>query len=546
MANLTPEEKKQAIEEFIATHQGKFVSWKCAASQFKLCDPETFDAWIEEIYGFSGKIILETRGVFANHKENKRPLWNELFEELKKIYADKAPAENLQQLEDDNPDVAVYDFIWISGYLQEPEYALEKAMQCGILADPWESDEVFKKQISKYNSKYIASRKPRLSFRSILKGFPRPFHELTKSYTAMEFERFADIFGISAQEYFISKNVLYKHEDAAPAAKKIFDGIVKDCTKNKTTVKDLCYIDLSRSLKINAYRIDDLIDFYLDEAQLKGLSGTDADAYVKQLFINADILAGKKKALPEDKQAEKKDTESKKASHGAVEGKAIDKKFNIYEAIDRLDLTPLFDKAKTAPGVWPKGKKFKVVLNGTEFAVTTYFSKAQEKTEDLYGVRDAAAELKNMKTREEVVEEIREKDPNHRTDAEYYATAAFRNESPRLDDDQLDLRRNFIAAVANLITDQKTMEAIAVAAQKKKNGTLHKGRVQKIALSGIADGACIVYAIVARNKTDTSISITFEDFTSKPGDLDEWNSDFISTYHADLPISEALAKVFSR
>ena len=53
-----------------------------------------------------------------------------------------------------------------------------------------------------------------------------------------------------------------------------------------------------------------------------------------------------------------------------------------------------------------------------------------------------------------------------------------------------------------------------------------------------------VYAIVARAKTDNTMSVTFEDVLCKPGDNEVWANDFISTYHEGLPVSEALKDLF--
>lgn len=552
MASLSTEEKKQAIEEFIAAHQGKFITLKCASKQFKLCSPSTFESWIKSICGVAPANYLVSRGVILDVKDaidvpGVRELWNELFDSLKAAYAGKAPADDPEQLAEDNPDIAVDDFWTISTRLNDPDFGHEKLMDCGILVDPWASDDAFKTEVANF----IANKtKTYLSIRGICRDFPRPFswkYGLNDSYIKLHFDRIPAIFGKTAEEYFISQKALHSHQKAEPICQKIFAGLVKEYAKKKD--KPAGFWGLFP--KHQTYQLQDLLDFYYDEAELKGFIGDDAEAYVKQLFVNADLLAGEKKELPEGSgtpaKAAKKEVPAAEKTEipAAIETGSIEKRsFGIYEKLDTLDLTPLYNAAKTAAGVWPKGKKFKVSIGKTEFAVSTYFSKSQEKAEGIDYGRDAATELKNMKTREEVVAEILERDPNRRTDAADYATAAFRNSSPVLTDEQIKHRLDFIAAVAYLISDQKTMEAIAANAQKKKNGTLHKGRVQKIALSGIADGSNTVYAIVARNKTDTSISITFEDFTSKPGDLDEWNSDFISTYHADLPISEALAKVF--
>ncbi len=549
MATLTPAEKKQAIEEFIATHQGKFISLKCASNQFRLCSPSTFESWIKSIYGVAPANYLVSRGVILDVKYSidvpgVRELWNELFDSLKAAYAGKAPAADPEQLAEDNPDIALDDFWTISSRLNDPELCHEKLMECGALVDPWESDDVFKREVNTF----IANKdKTYLSLRSIYSDFPRPYdwkYSLNDSYIKLQFDRIPSIYGKTAEEYFISQKALHSHQKAEPICQKLFAGLIKEYAKKKDKPDGLWGL----YLKHQTYELQDLLDFYYDEAALKGFAGEAADAYVKQLFINADILKGEKTQTAAQPEAPEKAAETKENDvyHSAIEAGSIEKKhFRIYENLDALDLTPLLTAAGTAPGVWPKGKKYKVKLNGKDFEVTTYFSKSQEKADGLDYGRDAAAELKDMKTREEVVAAIQKSDPNRRTDAEYYATPEFRNQSPTLTDEQLQRRRTFIAAVATLISNQKAMEIIAANAQKKKDGTLHKGRVQKIALSGIADGWNFVYAIVARNKTDTAISVTFEDFISKPGDLDEWNNDFISTYHEGQPISEALAAVFS-
>ena len=52
-----------------------------------------------------------------------------------------------------------------------------------------------------------------------------------------------------------------------------------------------------------------------------------------------------------------------------------------------------------------------------------------------------------------------------------------------------------------------------------------------------------MYAIVARAKTDNTMSITFEDVLCKPGDNEVWTNDFVSVYQQGLLVSEALKEI---
>ena len=78
----------------------------------------------------------------------------------------------------------------------------------------------------------------------------------------------------------------------------------------------------------------------------------------------------------------------------------MEKYFNIYENIDKIDPTEL----KRAAGlkdpervVWPKGKKYKVQLAGKECSVTTSFARLDERVD---GTLDAYTALSTMMTRD--------------------------------------------------------------------------------------------------------------------------------------------------
>lgn len=207
--------------------------------------------------------------------------------------------------------------------------------------------------------------------------------------------------------------------------------------------------------------------------------------------------------------------------------------FCIYKDFKKVNTEKLI---KTAGGSkWPKGKRYTVKLNGKEFKIQTYLANAADSIPS-YGY-DAYEAIESIYVRELRPDEIR-----WETDGQpQYADPEFNTkELKELDSEELKKRVDFIVAVANLINNQETMEAIVAAATKKKNGTLYKGRVVKIASSGIACGGDRVYAIVAKAKNDLTMSVLFDDVLCRSGDNEVWANDFVSTYHDGLIVSEAM------
>ena len=210
--------------------------------------------------------------------------------------------------------------------------------------------------------------------------------------------------------------------------------------------------------------------------------------------------------------------------------------FLIYDRLDSLDISKLVNAARIMN--WPKGKRYTINCNGVEIKVQTYLAKAEEKMPS-FGY-DAYSAIESMYVRELRREEILWENNGE----PQYADPQFNTkELTRLSAEQIQKRTDFIIAIANLINNQETMDAIVQAAAKKKNGTLHKNRVVKIVCAGVSDSIDRVYAIVARAKTDNTMSITFEDVLCRPGDNEVWANDFISTYHEGLPVSEAIKEI---
>lgn len=211
--------------------------------------------------------------------------------------------------------------------------------------------------------------------------------------------------------------------------------------------------------------------------------------------------------------------------------------FSIYDRLDSLDISKLVEAAKSI--TWPKGKRYTVNCNGVEIKIQTYLAKVGENFPEFQ--YDAYAAIESMYARELKDEEIR-----WENDGEpQYAAPQFNVRAMTvLSSEQIQRRTDFIVAIANLINNQETMAAVVESAAKKKNGTLHKNRVVRIACTGASSFYDRVFAIVARAKTDNTMSVTLEDVLCKPGDNEAWANDFISTYHEGLPVSEALKELF--
>lgn len=208
---------------------------------------------------------------------------------------------------------------------------------------------------------------------------------------------------------------------------------------------------------------------------------------------------------------------------------------NINKNIDALNVEKLIEICGSKD--WPKGKKFTVNLDGKEFKVQTYLSKGKDKFPN-YGY-DAHEAIETIYERE-----LSEKEIFWEHEGPQYADPAF-NDSMLTDlkKSQIEHRRLFAIAISNLINNQETIDAIADAAQKKKNGTFYKGRLVRIANIGIAQSPDRVWAIIGRAKTDDSMSITIEDVVVRAGDNEIWENEFILQDHAGLPVTEALKSI---
>ena len=208
--------------------------------------------------------------------------------------------------------------------------------------------------------------------------------------------------------------------------------------------------------------------------------------------------------------------------------------FKIYENMDKLNYSVLEEFTKKGA---PRGKSYVVNCDGVEFKVKTKFTGfiAQVDGYDAYAAIPTVFTEKPdpatgyLKSRPEI----------------HYPIERFRvEELEQLSTQQCLDRSNFLLAIANIINNQEHIEAIVRSAPRKKNGMLHRGRLTKIASSGIAGGERELFALVGRAKSDDTMIIEFWYATCSATDNDSWAKDFASTFHPDLKISEVVQKLF--
>ncbi len=212
-------------------------------------------------------------------------------------------------------------------------------------------------------------------------------------------------------------------------------------------------------------------------------------------------------------------------------------KFSLHENMDKLDSELVINFANNAG--WPKGKRYTVDCNGVKIKLQTYFPKENWQSHISYGAYDAHAAIEAFYRRQLSPQEIGwENDGSPQYDMPEFNRDAL----TCLTREQIETRTAFAVMIANLINNQETMEAIAKAAVKKKDGTLNKNRIIRIAGCGMSNGSDGISAIVARPASDTSLSVKYDYVKCKPGDNDIWKEDFISTYQDGAFVKKALGK----
>ncbi len=534
MARLSSEEKKQAIEEFIKTHQKMYAKGTSAAKAFTLCSYDTLKSWAKEIYGKNLVDLFTERGVLVTDEKEQDVLARKVFEQLKTAYAGKQPADSPEQLRSDNPGIAVdvyLEWLRLSHPGEDLDNDLFEAMMCGIIADPVASDNGLKKVLAHAIAPFGNKLGPVLSLGSIFDDPSVPYFiymfRSKAKYVKHVCDRIREVFGITAEEYFIKAGRLLSREKAAAVFKSEFEKLKKQEKGEKYECPSNI---LYRSSKTYTR---DMINYLYDEAAAQGLEGKDADAYVDQIFIDADLKPGVKTKAAIEEEA-KNEAAAKKAEAAMAAKEAH--KARLYDDIDSVDVESLAKLAGISgtEEEYPRDRQLKVDVDGKTFIVKFGLKRNINRLK-AYRPLDGKTAYETMLTREQVIERIDKEDPNFRSDAREYATAEFIDENP-IAGETAQRRFLFLKAVGVLLSRPGALEALVRFAPKKKNGTFHKNRIVRIASSMVAVHPNTVFEITGRLKDDMTMYVSFEDADVTPENYEKSKDDFISN-HWDLFIS---------
>ena len=371
----------------------------------------------------------------------------------------------------------------------------------------------------------VGREKPAFTFWILAKQFPERDGNTYDKWIRQ-------LFGKSATKLFIERGAVMS-EEQKNAYMKIAWETLKDRYNDKEPEEDY------KSLK--AHNPD--IDFYAAQVMCEesGLI-SHGEWYFSDYLSEVGIL--KKKEELENKKpmstAPNKSITTKQLEKNCSNCDEQMRLIKIYQNMSNMDITALITEAGNTK--CPANKDYKVMYNGKEFHVKTSWPRRKQKFDNYF---DAYSAIETMLSVEEVQQKWIDLDPNMHSDAAYFITSPEFDPEKCVELDEVETKRrmDFIMAVANLLDDEQTMEAIIQAAEKKKNGSLYKGRVLKIGSSGVACGSGGVYAIVGCADNDYEMTVTCRVVSCKPGDNEKWECDFISTPHEGLRITESLRKL---
>ena len=160
-----------------------------------------------------------------------------------------------------------------------------------------------------------------------------------------------------------------------------------------------------------------------------------------------------------------------------------------------------------------------------------------------YEYCDMYVAMEHFLSTEEVEERIKLADPGQHSDAAYYATPEIDWDAPKLSAEQKALRFLLLAKAADTFLQGEYLKEIVAAMPKKKNGTLMKNRVTRIASGNMVTKEAKVLELAAKADSDTSI-VLFADFRAfSQEELALLENDYLSTHVSALGLNLAEAKL---
>lgn len=114
-----------------------------------------------------------------------------------------------------------------------------------------------------------------------------------------------------------------------------------------------------------------------------------------------------------------------------------------------------------------------------------------------------------------------------------YVSAPLADQIPedteRLTAEEVETRLKVFITVANKCTDSEVAAKILEKMPRKKNKTLHKGRILPIAFLNIVESMGVTYQIVAKNESDTELTIEMRNKVPVVNELVYYSSDLQSS-----------------
>lgn len=220
---------------------------------------------------------------------------------------------------------------------------------------------------------------------------------------------------------------------------------------------------------------------------------------------------------------------------------------NYYRVIDQLDVDQMLEdvnpKYTWDETVYPKRKKIEVEESGRTITVECKLStslRTVERNTGLYNTYDMYEAVEQMLSTEEVRDMIYEMDPNCRSDAAQYARPEFREDTTNLTEEGYRQRLMFLSYAAYKIAEESVLRQIATEAPRKKNGTLAKNKIFRIAASGIAKYPDQVLQIIGKATTDTTLTISAVFRTISSEEVKLMENDFVCCHPEIFEIEKYL------
>lgn len=498
----TKAEAEAIIEKFIAENQNSFLLCSTMYKHFDEFDEKSLQYKIRSYYNKTVGEYFTERGVICPLTQKGYSAYLSTFlEKLKERYKDKEPAENSRQLAKDNPDI---DFSRVNSFAVQNCYDFDPNLfiEYGILKKPEFTNEEIKTIANKFRPLY-------LSFESAIRH-NSDYSLLRDLPIRIAFEKFPEVFGMSAKDYLISKKIILSDEKAKKEAEKTLNELSAFYSKTPLLLTPQVTVEMPTAKR---YDFKELAYYYFLEGRNKGLDYDEAVEYATEIFLDAEIFRTKSDPNPFVNPPESEINE------------------DFYEIIDNYDVNAYAEKAgilKDGKVEFPHSKTILAVHDDTLYHVIfkTYAThdKLHPDDTDLFDAKDA---LNNILSKKEVVSLIENKAPGYEYCDISKAKTQFKNGYK--DDKKLAERRMLLLeSLAVMMMNRDCAEALVRAFPKEQfNSSFKDDTTITLANSFVASYPKTIYTLTAKSVSSTELIVSFTPVTAKQDMLTDCKNDFV-------------------